>query len=101
MAGLVSNSKKRAMPTFPAPDTSLQPYFGAAGSYAARSYLPGFNGGTAGRSIMIPMNSNSATIYQYDIEGAAVTSGAWSGGMTPANAAVDSNANTWVGVLDG
>ena len=97
MAGLVSNSKKRAMPTFPAPDTSLQPYFGAAGSYAARSYLPGFNGGTAGRSIMIPMNSNSANLIMYDIEGATVNNGSWGSGLTVAEAAGSANADKWVG----
>tara|TARA_Y100000748_G_C15449030_1_gene470188 strand:+ start:87 stop:1049 length:963 start_codon:yes stop_codon:yes gene_type:complete len=97
MAGLVLNSKKRAMPTFPAPDTSLQPYFGAAHSYAARSYLPGFNGGTAGRSIMIPMNSNSSNLIMYDIEGATVNNGSWASGLTVAEAAGSANAETWVG----
>lgn len=97
MAGLVSNSRKRAMPTFPAPDTSLQPYFGAAHSYAARSYLPGFNGGTAGRSIMIQKNNTNGYVWQYDIEGAVVTDGVWNGGMTVAEGAGSASANNWVG----
>jgi hypothetical protein len=97
MAGLVSNSKTRAMPTFPAPDSSLQPYFGAAQTYSTRVYLPGFNGGTAGRSIMIQKGNTNGYVWQYDIEGAVVTVGVWNGGMTVAEGAGSASANKWVG----
>ena len=103
MAGLIRNlsmSKARspALPLFPKQDMELTPYYSNANSEGAYIYLPGFAGGTAGRSIRILVNSSTsfgATLY--NIDGGASTDGVWSGGMTIAEGAGSSNADRFVG----
>ena len=60
-------------------------------------YLPGFAGGTAGRSIKINYtNAVSYPIYQRGASGGVITDGVWNSGITIAEAAGSANADTWV-----
>ena len=106
MAGLIRNSSNRSktriqLPVFPEPDTSLHPYYTHDQSEASYVHLPGFAGGTAGRSIRILQNSAtgfSATLY--DINGNALRGGSWGttgSAMSIATAAGSSNADRFLG----
>lgn len=104
MAGLIRNlsaSKARspALPLFPKQDMELTPYYSNANSEGAYIYLPGFAGGTAGRSIRILVNSStsfSATLY--NIDGSTSSDGVWAGpGISIAEGAGSSNADRFVG----
>ena len=95
MAGLTINTKKRAQPVWPAPDTSLEPYFDSAQTWATNTFAPGFNGGTAGRSIRLPGNTMTLALTLWNIDGTQVTTGAWNGGVTPAE--MMTNGDSWVG----
>ena len=98
MAGLVRNSgRSRAMPLFPLPDTSIGFWESMGQGTAGNFYLPGFAGGTAGRCIKINYgNAVSHSLYQRVASGGVITDGVWNGGMTIAEAAGSSNADTWV-----
>ena len=106
MAGLIRNSSGRSrtrtqLPVFPAPDTSLHPYYTHDQSEGSYVHLPGFAGGTAGRSIRVLQNSAtgfSATFY--DINGNTISSGSWGttgSAMSIATAAGSSNADRFLG----
>ena len=103
MAGLTRNSGavSRSMPVFPKFDTTLLPYFTADQSEGAYVHLPGFAGGTAGRSIRILQNSLTAFgATMYNIDGTTVSAGGWGSSgsaMTIATAAGSSNADRFVG----
>ena len=101
MAGLSRNTKIKAtgpMPAFPRADTTMGSYYGQGGQMSTHGYYPGFNGGTAGRSIYIALNSTTANIVMYNIDGAVTGSGSWtSSGLTVAEAAGSANADKWVG----
>ncbi len=67
-------------------------------SESAYINLPGFAGGTAGRSIRILLNavtSFSATLY--NVDGTTSSDGVWNGGITPAEAATYNEADRFVG----
>lgn len=95
MAGLTFNTKKRAQPEFPAPDTSFEPYFDSGQSWATYTYCPGFNGDAAGTSIRLPQTSYTAALQYYDKDGTASTSGSWNGGV--AITEIHSDADYWAG----
>ena len=95
MAGLTFNTKKRAQPVWPAPDTSLEPYFDSAQTYATFTFVPGFNGGTAGRSIRMPGTNAAVGLTMWNLDGTQVTDGAWSGGVLPSE--MMTNGDSWVG----
>ena len=95
MAGLTFNTKKRAQPEWPAPDTSLEPYFDSNQTWATNTFAPGFNGGTAGRSIRLPGNTMTLALAMWNLDGTQVDSGAWNGGVTPAE--MMTNGDNWVG----
>ena len=95
MAGLTFNTKQRAQPAWPANDTSLEPYFDSAQSWATNTFVPGFNGGTAGRSIRLPGNTMTLALTLWNIDGTQVNAGAWDGGLTPAE--MMTNGDSWVG----
>ena len=95
MAGLTFNTKKRAQPIWPAPDTSFEPYFDSAQSWATYTYCPGFNGDAAGTSIKIPQTSYTAALQYYNKDGTASTAGSWNGGV--AITEIHSDADYWAG----
>tara|TARA_A100001388_G_C28734878_1_gene483607 strand:+ start:36 stop:1034 length:999 start_codon:yes stop_codon:yes gene_type:complete len=106
MAGLVRNSGGRSrtrtqLPMFPLPDTTLTPYYTHDQSESGAVHLPGFAGGTAGRSIKL--FQNSATAFGatfYNIDGSTVSGGGWATTgitMSIATAAGSSNADRFVG----
>ena len=95
MAGLTFNTKKRAQPQWPAPDTSFEPYFDSGQSWATHTYCPGFNGDAAGTSIRIPQTSYTAALQYYDKDGTASTAGSWNGGLAITEVHADSD--YWVG----
>mgnify|MGYP003316586470 FL=1 len=72
MAGLIRNSKKRVLPQFPKPDSSLEPYYGAQNTYNAYHFFPAFAGGTAGRSIRIHMQAMATPIKLLNLDGSDV-----------------------------
>ena len=79
------------------PDTSLGFWSGMGQGLSANFYLPGFAGGTAGRSIKINYtNAVSYPIYQRGASGGVITDGVWNSGITIAEAAGSANADTWV-----
>jgi len=102
MAGLNRNTKIKGtgpMPDFPpSADNIFATYYGQGQPYATYAYYPGFNGGTAGRGIMIYQANDTSNIVMYDKNGAVTGGGSWtSSGLTIAEAAGSANADTWVG----
>ena len=99
MAGLVRNSgRSRAMPLFPLPDTSLSFWSNMGQGVAGNFYLPGFAGGTAGRSIKINYTNTTTNVYQHSPTSVAITDGVWNGGMSITEAqGSPNNADKWVG----
>jgi len=100
MAGLTANivtSRNKAYPLFPNPDPSLGVYSGMGNNASAYYYLPGFPGGTAGRSIRLKYGSSNLTtnVYQYDADLTAITDGVWDGGMTVDEASGSANTTRW------
>ena len=103
MAGLTRNTNLRSrrrtsLPIFPIQDTSLGPYYSMDSSESAYINLPGFAGGTAGRSIRILLNavtSFSATLY--NVDGTTSSDGVWNGGITFAEIAGNAAADRFVG----
>ena len=95
MAGLTFNTKKRAQPEFPAPDTSFEPYFDSGQSWATKTFCPGFNGDAAGTSIRIPQTSYTEALQYYDKNGTASTAGSWNGGLAITEVHADSD--YWIG----
>ena len=96
MAGLIRTSKKRVLPQFPKPDSSLEPYYGAQNTYNAYHFFPAFAGGTAGRSLRIHFQGMSTAIQLCNIDGSFSSDGVWNSGMTVAEAAGSANADRWV-----
>lgn len=77
MSGWRTNSGRRTFPRlYPSPSLPTA-YKGTNGM----SYAPGFS---AGQALLVPTTSG-ATITLYDLDGAAVTSGAWNGGIAPSD----------------
>ena len=101
MAGLSRNTKIKGtgpMPDFPPSANNIfASYYGQGQPYATYAWYPGFNGGTARRSIMIYQGNDTTAIEQYDVNGAIVTTGSWASGLSIAEAAGSANADTWVG----
>ena len=98
MAGLVRNSgRSRAMPLFPLPDTSLGFWSNMGQGIAGNFYLPGFAGGTAGRSIKINYTNTTTNVIQYSPTSVAITDGVWNGGMTIDEASTYGETDQWVG----
>jgi len=95
MAGLTFNTKQRAQPVWPAPDTSFEPYFDSAQSWATKTFCPGFNGDAAGTSIKIPQTSYTEALQYYDKDGTASTAGSWNGGLAITEVHADSD--YWLG----
>ena len=100
MAGLYTNivtSRNKAYPIFPNPDPNLGVYSGMGNNETTQFYLPGFPGGTAGRSIRIKYGSSNLTtnVYQYDADLTAITDGVWDGGMTVDEASGSSDTTRW------
>lgn len=103
MAGLIRNlsmSKARspALPLFPKQDMELTPYYSSEQYEGAYIHIPGFAGGTAGRSIRILINATTsfnATLY--NIDGTTSSDGVWASGMTIAEGAGSSNADRFIG----
>tara|TARA_R110002012_G_scaffold311232_1_gene520615 strand:- start:1128 stop:2105 length:978 start_codon:yes stop_codon:yes gene_type:complete len=96
MAGLTRLKDPKKAPLFPHPDSSLGFWSGMGNGVAGYYYLPGFSGGTAGRSIRIQYSSNTANIYFYNADASEVTAGAWNGGLTVDAAAGQTEPNEWV-----
>ena len=98
MAGLVRNSgRSRAAPLFPLPDTSIGFWSGMGQGLASNFYLPGFSGGTAGRSIKINYTNTTSNVYLHSPTSTEVTDGVWNGGMTIDEASGSANTDHWVG----
>ena len=98
MAGLIRNTiMKREMPIFPLPDTSLGFWSGMGQGLSSYFYLPGFAGGTAGRSIKIRYLNTVTNVYQHSPTSAEVTDGVWNGGMTIDEASGSADTDKWVG----
>jgi len=98
MAGLSRNTiMKRTMPIFPMPDTSLGFWSGMGQGLSGSFYLPGFSGGTAGRSIKIKYANTSTNVYQHSPTSTEVTDGVWNGGMTIDEASGSADTDKWVG----
>lgn len=103
MAGLVRNSGGRSrtriqLPMFPLPDNTLTPYYTHDQSESAYVHLPGFAGGTAGRSIRLLQNA--ATSFDakiYNVDGTLSSDGVWNGGITFAEIAGNAAADRFVG----
>jgi len=97
MAGLSRKfGKSRAAPLFPLPDTSIGFWSGMGQGLASQYYLPGFSGGTAGRSIKINYNG-TGNVYQHSPTSTEVTDGVWNGGMTIDEASGSANTDNFVG----
>ena len=103
MAGLVRNSGGRSrtriqLPMFPLPDNTLTPYYTHDQSESAYVHLPGFAGGTAGRSIRVLQNSATAFDARfYEVTGTQIGTGSWGGDLTIAAGAGSGNADRFVG----
>lgn len=98
MAGLSRKfGKNRAMPLFPLPDTSLGFWSGMGQGLSSNYYLPGFSGGTAGRSIKINYTNTVTNVYQHSPTSTEVTDGVWNGGMSVDEASGSANTDSWVG----
>ena len=77
MAGLTRNSGARTsyLPQWPKPDKTLGPFYGMGNPTQNEFYQPGFEGGTAGTSVRIQINTlTSFTAIHYDKDGAASSS---------------------------
>lgn len=96
MAGLTRLKDPKKVPLFPQPDTSLGYWHGMGNGTNGIYFLPGFSGGTAGRSIKITYSSTTTNVYQYNADGSEVTDGIWNGGMTIDEASGYGETDKWV-----
>jgi len=98
MAGLSRNTRKsREMPLFPLPDTSIGFWESMGQGVSSNYYLPGFSGGTAGRSIKINYTNTTTAVYQRGASGGVIADGVWASGMTVDEASGSANTDSWVG----
>lgn len=94
----MSKARSPALPLFPKQDMELTPYYTSEQYEGAYIHLPGFAGGTAGRSIRVLINSaTSFNATLYNIDGSTSSDGVWASGMTIAEGAGSANADRFVG----
>ena len=84
---------------FPAGDkSSVTPYYNYDNNESAYCYIPGFSGGTAGRSIRLLLNSTTSFDARFfNLDGTQIGDGSWGGDLTIAAGATSGNADRFIG----
>ena len=101
MAGLsrnIATGRTRPFPRFPSPNTSPEGGNWRSGYNQGLVAAPGFaNDDAVGSAILIDAAAGQTTTVLYkDLAGNNITSGAWDGGITPAEASGSADVDWWI-----